>query len=129
MKHATVGATASWMVLTLLSSAALAQGRAEFGQNEYQSSCASCHGASGKGDGTLVRHLVKPPSDLTTLAKRNGGVFPNQRVWDMIDGRASADIGPHGTREMPIWGHVYDPWYARNRVTSLVEYLAQIQEK
>lgn len=129
MRYASVGAAALLMVLTWSSNAVFAQGWEDFGKREYQSNCASCHGASGKGDGALVRQLVKAPPDLTTLARRNGGVYPSQRVWDMIDGRTSTEIGPHGTREMPVWGNVFEPWYARNRITSLVDYLAQIQAR
>jgi hypothetical protein len=47
---------------------------------------------------------VKPP-DLTSLAERNGGKFPFDFVMRIIDGRAA--IGPHGTRQMPIWGDRY----------------------
>ena len=113
-----------------------AQGKVDFGHREYVASCASCHGASGKGDGVMFKYLVKPPSDLTTLVKRNGGVFPSQRVWETIDGRASTDIGPHGSREMPVWGQIYRSedtqprdLHARIRITSLIDYLARIQEK
>ena len=83
-----------------------------------------------------MRYLVKTPSDLTQLSRRNGGVFPTQRVWETIDGRMSADIGPHGSREMPVWGSVFraeDPLapeaYTRTRMAFVLDYLARIQEK
>ena len=130
------------VLLAVLGSAGLAQGRSDraarvdFGEREYTQSCASCHGATGKGDGVLVRYLVKPPSDLTVLSQRNGGVFPTQRVWETIDGSTSTDIGPHGTREMPVWGSVFrseDPQapegYARIRMAFVLDYLARIQQK
>jgi len=41
--------------------------------------------------------------DLTSIAKRNGGVFPVDRVMMNIDGRAMPRA--HGTSEMPIWGN------------------------
>jgi len=139
MKQATVGVVASLLALTLLGNTSLAQGRPDFGKNEFDTSCASCHGVSGRGDGVLYRYLITAPSDLTTLAKRNGGVFPSQRVWDTIDGRSAIEIGSHGKREMPVWGFVYrseaqdtqyqPDWYARNRMASLLDYLARIQEK
>lgn len=123
--------------LALLSGTCWAQpGRVDFGHREFVASCASCHGASGKGDGVLREYLVKAPSDLTTLARRNGGVFPNQRVRDTIDGRGSPDIGPHGSREMPVWGQVYraedtQPYelHGRIRIAALVDFLARIQER
>lgn len=136
MKNTSVAVAASLMALTLLSSASFAQGRVDYGQKAFESSCASCHGMSGKGDGAMRPYLVKAPSDLTTLAKRNGGVFPSQRIWETIDGRSSADIGPHGAREMPVWGDVFRgedtqprDLHARNRIASLLDYIARMQEK
>jgi hypothetical protein len=91
---------------------------------------------SGKGDGAMKAYLTKPPTDLTRLARDNGGVFPHQRLWEVIDGRAYAVIGSHGAREMPVWGYVYRAedtqpadLHARNRITSLLDYMARIQEK
>jgi mono/diheme cytochrome c family protein len=136
MKHASRGVAASVLMLATLSQVSFAQARLDLGKSEYESSCASCHGVSGKGDGAMVGMLTKPPSDLTTLARRNGGVFPVQRVSEMIDGRTSVMIGSHGAREMPVWGHVYRSedtqprdLHARNRISSLVDYLARIQGK
>ena len=122
--------------MTLLGSIAFAQSSVDFGKNEYQASCASCHGLTGKGDGAMKAYLTKPPTDLTRLARANGGVFPHQRLWEVIDGRAYATIGSHGAREMPVWGYVYRAedtqpadLHARNRIASLLDYLARIQEK
>jgi mono/diheme cytochrome c family protein len=136
MKYASRGVAASVLMLASLSQVSLAQVRLDLGKSEYESSCASCHGVSGKGDGAMVGMLTKPPSDLTTLAKRNGGVFPVQRISEMIDGRTSVMIGSHGAREMPVWGHVYRSedtqprdLHARNRISALVDYLARIQGK
>jgi len=82
----------------------LAQQTTELGKYEYRSKCASCHGLSGKSHGSVSRFLVKPPSDLKTFAKRNGGAFPTQLAWQVIDGRPATAIGAHGTREMPSSG-------------------------
>lgn len=136
MKHASRGVAASVLMLATLSQVSFAQARLDLGKSEYESSCASCHGVSGKGDGAMVGMLTKPPTDLTTLARRNGGVFPVQRISEMIDGRTSVMIGSHGAREMPVWGYVYRSedtqprdLHARNRISSLVDYLARIQGK
>jgi mono/diheme cytochrome c family protein len=120
----------------------LAQKPVDHGKLEYDAHCAICHGVSGRGDGEMRRYLTTRPSDLTTLSKRNGGAFPNQLVWDIIDGRGPADVAGHGTREMPIWGQRYrlealaqlstasEPeWYVRNRIVSLLDYLSRIQDK
>ena len=125
--------------LALAAGTVMAQGRRDAGRHEYQSHCASCHGPSGKGDGPVFKYLVQPPTDLTTLAKRNGGVFPSLRVAESIDGRGSTQIGPHGTREMPVWGTVFRApdgagrgdaeRRARRRMVALLDYLSRIQEK
>jgi mono/diheme cytochrome c family protein len=58
-------------------------GDAEAGKAPYQQQCASCHGASGTGDGPAARAFNPPPSDLTRedlsaermfLATRDGGM-------------------------------------------------------
>lgn len=112
------------------------------GKIEYDAHCVVCHGPQGHGNGELRRFLTVPPSDLSTLARRNGGVFPNQLVWEIIDGRGGQAIGPHGPREMPVWGQAYrrealaqagtsqqPEWYVRNRIVALLDYLARIQER
>lgn len=71
----------------------------------YGRHCASCHGAGGRGDGPLAAALKRPPSDLTTLAKRNGGRFDEAAVMAVIDGRR--DVAEHGPRDMPVWGAVF----------------------
>ena len=86
---------------------AFAQAKVDVGKQEYDWHCASCHGESGTGNGELKRWLTRAPSDLTTIAKRNGGAFPNQLVWEMIDGRSGIEIGAHGSRTMSVWGQRY----------------------
>jgi mono/diheme cytochrome c family protein len=127
---------------------ATAQLHYDMGKTIYQDNCASCHGLNGKGDGPLKAYLVKAPSDLTTITQRNHGVFPQQRLWEIIDGRSSADAGPHGSREMPIWGNEFKAqadrapwwgmpyggmhrggpeWHVQQKISALVDYLARIQ--
>jgi hypothetical protein len=122
-----------------------AQG-AEIGKFEYLNSCASCHGTTGKGDGPVVKSLIKPPTDLTRLSETNSGVFPFARVYDVIDGRF--ELATHGTRDMPVWGEVYKrswaqgqngtlPYLAskeviesivRVRILALIDYIFTLQE-
>lgn len=129
--------------VALLATAAVCWAQADnvdIGRLEYESNCASCHGLRGKGDGPMKAHLVKAPSDLTTVAKRNGGAFPNQLMWEVIDGRTSNEIGAHGTRDMPVWGAVFrrqamqfpgmaqqPEWYVRGRIIALLDYLDRLQ--
>jgi mono/diheme cytochrome c family protein len=76
------------------------------GRDAYLRYCASCHGAAGKGDGPLAASLTKPPADLTQLAKWSGGRFDERAVMSVIDGRQQ--VIEHGTRDMPVWGAVFE---------------------
>jgi hypothetical protein len=99
------------------------------GKAEYQSSCAACHGMNGKGDGPLSGELRTTPSNLTLLAKNNGGVFPAKVLYEIIDGRKT--IRAHGSYEMPVWGNVFsrEPKFAQTRILAIVDYLKIIQVK
>lgn len=65
--------------------------------------CASCHGPLGFGDGPVAPSIKVMIPDLTELSKRSGGRFPDERVREIIDGRAV--LPAHGTRPMPVWGY------------------------
>ena len=89
--------------LAVTASAALAQAKVDFGQREFQTNCASCHGRDAKGNGPLVEFLRHSPPDLTQLQKKNAGIFPIARVYEVIEGAGLS----HGSRDMPIWGQAY----------------------
>jgi mono/diheme cytochrome c family protein len=72
------------------------------GQQVFQRLCASCHGADGRGAGPAAAALRTAPPDLTQLAVRYGGNFPDDWIYQSIDGRVL--VGAHGSREMPVWG-------------------------
>ena len=71
-------------------------------QEMYTAYCAVCHGIDAKGRGPAADALKVPPSDLTTLAKRNGGKYPSDHVTNAIQGNLY--VPAHGSREMPVWG-------------------------
>jgi mono/diheme cytochrome c family protein len=100
----------------------------DIGKTNYESNCAACHGPNGKG-GPVSAELRTRPSDLTLIAKRNGGVFPADVLYRIIDGRKT--IRAHGTYEMPVWGLVFlrsDPEdVARKRILAIIAYLKSIQ--
>ncbi len=103
------------------------------GSSLYKTYCATCHGASGKGDGPLAEHLRFRPPDLTLLAKKNGGEYPEKRVARTIDGRDPAK--GHGGPDMPVWGDAFknvqngfDEAKVKQKVDALVDYLHTIQE-
>jgi mono/diheme cytochrome c family protein len=125
----------------LVAGGAVAAGKADPGKVEYEVSCGVCHGITGKGDGPYKLSLSKAPTDLTLLQRRNNGIYPFDRVYAVIDGRA--DVAAHGTREMPIWGQrfsvaaaeyyvdvPYDPEvYVRARILAVTEYVYRLQVK
>jgi len=105
------------------------------GKDDYDSHCAACHGSNGAGDGPNVPLPNVTVPNLTTLAKRNGGVFPYSRVYETIDGRL--ELPAHGTRNMPIWGQEFtykkhplnpDPnAFVRAKINTLVLYIHRLQ--
>lgn len=104
---------------------------------DYQEFCAVCHGPTGKGDGPAAAELARKPADLTTLSKRNKGVFPMTRVMSQIDGytRAPAstampEFGPlmDGATEMVDLGDgVLTP--TPERLVRLATYVQSLQQK
>ena len=127
--------------LAILAVPAMAADRLDIGKREYEASCASCHGINGKGKGSFAELLQVGMPDLTTMARRNGGVFPITYAYNVIDGREV--IKAHGTREMPIWGRtltiraapIYDDYgydadvFVRARILSVIDYLYRLQAK
>ncbi len=72
------------------------------GEELYHRYCGSCHGRAADGSGPVALLLDPRPPDLTRIAARNGGTFPQAAVLRTIDGRDP--VVAHGSREMPIWG-------------------------
>jgi mono/diheme cytochrome c family protein len=118
--------------------------KVDLGKNEFELNCAICHGLQGHGDGPYAGILKGSVPDLTVLSQQNAGIFPFQRVYDIVDG--SETIGAHGTRQMPIWGQTYRlkaeenfftwrafPWdaepFVRARILAVTEYVARLQIK
>jgi len=141
MKGIWLTAGAATLAVNCACGPAVAQANKDFGRREYMSNCAVCHGADGQGKGPLYTtgYLVREPTDLTRLTSANGGVFPLERVYQVIDGRQA--IAAHGPRDMPVWGTEYyaeaappdahgvvnAEAYVRARILALIDYLARIQ--
>jgi mono/diheme cytochrome c family protein len=73
------------------------------GAQLFKRLCASCHGPAGAGDGPVAAGFKTHLPDLTGIAARRGGQFPEDRIRQIIDGRAG--VAAHGAREMPVWGN------------------------
>jgi mono/diheme cytochrome c family protein len=101
------------------------------GVDIYRAHCANCHGMSGKGDGPVAPALNTQLPDLSTIARRSGGVFPAARVRKIISG--DEVILGHGSREMPIWGQIFhqihqDRDYGEVRLQNIIDYVKSIQK-
>ena len=102
------------------------------GVDLFREYCAVCHGVTAKGDGPAADALKKHPTDLTQLARKNGGKFPVLAVQMTIKG--SNSIIEHGTREMPMWGTIFSQSGSQKdlgdmRVTSVLKYIEDFQAK
>jgi mono/diheme cytochrome c family protein len=99
----------------------------------FKAYCASCHGVDGKGDGPAAPALKTPPTDLTLLAQKNGGTFPEAHVANVIQGIVLTPA--HGSKGMPVWGPIFEamgqhqPAEVQLRIRNLTSYLATIQQK
>ena len=100
------------------------------GKELYNSYCALCHGANGKGGGPFSSQLKTWPPDLTGFTKNNHGVYPELRIAETIDGEFARPS--HGSAQMPIWGPIFRSMAhghkdsAQSRIDNLVRYLESI---
>jgi mono/diheme cytochrome c family protein len=103
------------------------------GKEMYTQYCAACHGADAKGTGPAAPALKTPPPDLTTLAKRHDGKYPNAFVANIL--RSGTAASAHGSSDMPTWGplfHSLDPMndtIVQQRIKNLNDYLVTLQAK
>jgi len=103
------------------------------GQEMFKEYCAVCHGVDGKGTGPAATALKKTPANLTELTQRNGGKFPELKVYGTIKG--DVDVPAHGSRDMPIWGSLFQSVSHGNqsevqmRIANLTAYVQSLQAK
>jgi mono/diheme cytochrome c family protein len=108
------------------------------GQVMYKQFCGACHGADARGNGPAASRLKTPPPDLTTLAKRHLGKFPNDGKfpYDYVSSILRFGPGPsaHGSSDMPTWGPIFqlidkgNERAVQQRIKNLCEYLSSLQE-
>lgn len=132
-------------ILVILSALAMAQNAptvkhvpitnvpANSGKEMFNSYCAVCHGKDAKGSGPAASAMKTTPTDLTALAKNNGGKYPSSHVAAVLRGQA---ITPsHGSQDMPVWGPLFSSISqghegpVQQRITNLVGYIADLQAK
>lgn len=134
------GAAFALMLQSIAAPSAGAQ-ESTIGKWTFADRCAVCHGVGGQGDGPMADHFTPKPSNLTSLASQNDGVYPFGRVYQVIDGRNRT--AGHGTSEMPIWGShfkvealptaqilgVNEEEIVQGRILGLVYYIQTLQMK
>ncbi|HEV3333467.1 MAG TPA: c-type cytochrome [Bryobacteraceae bacterium] len=100
------------------------------GKAMFHEYCAVCHGDEGKGNGPAADALKKAPADLTQVARKSGGAFPEIKVQRIITGEDEV-VGAHGNRAMPIWGNIFRSLGSKEgetlRVNALMKYVEGLQ--
>jgi len=107
------------------------------GKQDYERYCAVCHGPKGKGNGVGPYSLSGTnPSDLTQLSRRNGGKFPFDEVYEVVDGRKV--FPSHELLNMPFFGTNLEIEEGQSpqakarvdaRITAIVRYVESLQQK
>ena len=98
----------------------------------YKQHCAVCHGGDLKGSGPFPPPYRVPP-DLTTLARRHGGKFPDAYVGKVL--RNGVTMPAHGPAEMPVWGTEFaenerlNKAQVEQRVKNLTNYIKSLQKE
>ena len=108
-------------------------GAQDLGARLFRTHCAACHGTDATGNGTITSEFRNAPPDLTRFTARNGGVFPRERVYRIVDG---LHITAHGDRDMPVWGDAFSRSReglseadVKSRIEAIVSYLERIQHR
>ena len=105
------------------------------GPQMYTNYCASCHGSNATGNGPAAPALRFPPTDLTTLSKNNGGVFPSAHIVTVL--QFGVESPAHGSANMPVWGGLMLSLHSgnsnpdmlvRQRIANLTAYLKKLQK-
>lgn len=101
------------------------------GAELYSQHCAVCHENDLKGGGPAPYPFRAPP-DLTALARRHGGSFPDGYVSDVL--RNGVVMPAHGPAQMPIWGDDFtidrlNETQVTLRITNLTNYIKSRQAK
>jgi mono/diheme cytochrome c family protein len=101
------------------------------GRQMFTSYCAPCHGVDGRGHGPAATALKTPPTDLTELAKRNHGAFPDTHIVAVL--QFGSVLPAHGSEEMPVWGPILGKMDRSNlqekqlRISNLSHYIQGMQ--
>ena len=110
--------------------APVAPSRPTAGAELFAQRCSICHGSDLKGNVAFLPPYRTPP-DLTTLARRHGGKFPNAYLSNVL--RNGVRLPAHGPAEMPVWATDFeatdqlDEVRVKLRIKSLTSYIKSLQ--
>lgn len=98
----------------------------------YTEYCAVCHGVDAKGNGPAASEFKYAPTDLTQLARKNNGKYPDDKVYATL--KFGTNAPAHGTLQMPIWVDLFhsvdgSDMSSQLRMHNLTEYIRGIQAK
>jgi mono/diheme cytochrome c family protein len=103
------------------------------GNEFFQSYCVICHGKYADGRGNMADMLNTPPMDLTTIAKRRSGNFPEEEIFKIIAGKEK--VPGHSTGDMPAWWETFKKSEdiskdkeVKEKIDHIVAYLKAIQK-
>jgi mono/diheme cytochrome c family protein len=105
------------------------------GQQMYREYCAACHGENATGAGPAASACTIKPPDLTKLADRNGGKFPYDHFYAVMQFGTQLTTPAHGSADMPIWLPLLSSLngnhegLALQRMHNLAAYVASLQAK
>jgi hypothetical protein len=116
----------------------ITQTSAGSGKEMFNAYCASCHGASGKGDGPAASEFKTPPANLTIICPQSQcGKFPNGYISQVLENGVQNSKG-HGSKDMPVWGPLFSALSGASasktaevqlRINNLSKYIESIQVK
>lgn len=96
------GIVIAFLATTALAACATRLRDTTAGAGTYRSFCAPCHGDGGRGDGPAAAGAGAPVPDLTRIAARNGGTFPQLRIYQLVSGLSESEA--ERERHMRRWG-------------------------
>jgi len=104
------------------------------GQQMYREYCAACHGENATGGGPAASACTVKPPDLTKLAAQNGGKFPYNHFYAVMQFGTQLTTA-HSSADMPVWLPLWSSLNedregpAVQRMHNLASYVASLQAK
>ncbi|MGB7846705.1 MAG: c-type cytochrome [Candidatus Acidiferrum sp.] len=103
------------------------------GEEMYAVYCVGCHGKDGRGQTPYARYCAVPPADLSQLTRNNHGIYPAERVSNVL--RRGTGQLPRGPGYMPVWEPLLrsmnsdPPGITEVRIQNLTKYVKTLQSR